>query len=354
MKTTPFTLTTRDGMLLPGQAWLPAKPRAFITIVHGLGEHSGRYKRFAETATARGFGVISCDLRSHGRSPGERTYVDHFSEFLLDVDALMGQARQLAGPLPIVLMGHSMGGTIAMRWIAERQPSSSVVTGLVLSSAALKIGPDVPKPLQLLAPIVSLLAPHARLSGIDPKSISRDPAEVKAFKTDPLVCLLKIPARTGAEILSAIAANRAAAGVMTQPLYIFHGGRDTLTDPNGSRDMHQAWGGSDKTLRIWTDSVHETLNDLDRVAVARELLDWVEAKVTTKAAIKPARAKKAEPASISKKAAPAEEIKLPPVKRPAVKKSVLKAKNGAAGEGVMNVDTAVSVALEAGAEQASN
>jgi acylglycerol lipase len=286
MKTTSFTLITRDGLRLPGQAWLPSKPKGFITIVHGINEHSGRYKRFAEAAVALNIGVVSVDLRSHGRSPGERAYVDHFSEFLLDVDALVAKTQEFAGKLSIVLMGHSMGGTIAMRWIAERQPSASVITGLVMSSAALKIGPDIPKALQLLAPVISQLAPRVRLSAIDSKSISRDPEEVKAFLNDPLVCHMKAPARTGSEILSAIAANKAAAGVLIQPIYILHGSKDTLTDPDGSRDLHAAWGGSDKTLRIWQNNVHETLNDLDRVGVTEELLEWVESKLVVKAAVK--------------------------------------------------------------------
>lgn len=299
MKTIPFTLTTRDGLLLPGQAWLPAKPHAFIAVVHGLSEHSGRYERFAMAATKRGLGVLAMDLRGHGRSPGDEAFVGHFSEFLLDVDALMVKARALAGPLPIVLMGHSMGGAISMRWVAERQPSAETLTGLVLSSAALKIGKDISKLLQLLAPVISQLAPRIRLTALPPESISRDPAEVERYISDPLNGHKPVPARTGSEILHAITANHIAAGVITQPVYIFHGGKDTLTDPDGSRDIYQAWGGNDKTLRIWPESVHETLNDYGREDVMRELFDWIDSKTATKTKTsKPTSARK-----VTKKAA---------------------------------------------------
>jgi alpha-beta hydrolase superfamily lysophospholipase len=86
------------------------------------------------------------------------------------------------------------------------------------------------------------------------------------------------PARTGAELLRTMADNQAAAARLTLPLYVFHGDADRLTAPAGSREIHQRWGSADRTLRLWPGSRHETLNDLDREAVAAELLDWVLAR----------------------------------------------------------------------------
>lgn len=331
MKTTKLTLNARDGLLLHGLSWMPSKPKAYIVVIHGLWEHAGRYKRFAEAAVARGFGVTAVDLRGHGLSPGESTFVENFSEFLLDVDAIIAHTRELAGSQPIMLMGHSLGGAIATRWIAERQPSPESVAGLALSSAALKIGKDVPKVLQVLAPMISLIAPRLRLSAADPKSISRDPVEIKRYLEDPLNCHRPAQARTGAEILAAIAANRLAARVLTQPIYLFHGGRDTLTDPDGSRELYKEWGGKDKTLRIWPNSVHETLNDLDRVDVTRELLDWITSKtkakkpaVEQKVAVKAAPAKNVAPKAVPKaKAKPAPKTKAVAPKKPAAKLKVV-------------------------------
>lgn len=273
-----FELQTADGMSLSARTWMPETPRAIVALVHGIAEHSGRYAFLAERANQRGLGVVSVDLRGHGRSPGERSYVERFDDYLLDVDALLAKARELAGDRPVFLMGHSMGGAIALRWLAVRGPGLAGVAGVILSSAALKIGGDVPRLLVALAPLLSRWLPHLRGKRFDPAVISRDAAAVAAYVNDPLVSLEAPPARTGAELLRVMEANRAAAAGLALPVYLFHGDADRLTDPVGSRDIHERWGGTDKTLRLWPGSLHETLNDQDREAVAAELLEWVLAR----------------------------------------------------------------------------
>ena len=269
---TEFTLTAGDGPTLAGRSWMPDGARAVIAVVHGIAEHGGRYAWLAAQANAQGIGVVTMDLRGHGRSPGERSYVERFDDYLLDVDALWTRALELAAGRPLFLMGHSMGGAIALRWAAQRRQA---MAGLILSSAALKIGGDVPRLLIALAPLLSRWLPHLRGTKLDPALISRDPAQVAAYVNDPLVSLKAPPARTGAELLAAMDANRAAVKGLNLPVYLFHGDADRLTDPEGSREIHAAWGGADKALRLWPGSRHETLNDLDREAVAAELLAWV-------------------------------------------------------------------------------
>lgn len=269
-----FELRSADGVTLAGQAWLPPQPLAVIAVVHGIAEHSGRYAFLAARANRQGIGVVSVDLRGHGRSPGERSYVERFDDYLLDVDALLTKAQEFAAGRPLFLMGHSMGGAIALRWLAlRRQP----LAGVILSSAALKIGGDVPRLLVALAPLLSRWLPHLRGSRLDPTLISRDAAAVAAYVDDPLVSLQAPPARTGAELLRIMAANRASAPGLDAPVYLFHGDADRLTDPAGSREIFDLWGGADRSLRLWSGSRHETLNDLDREDVAAELLDWVRA-----------------------------------------------------------------------------
>ena len=272
-----FELQTTDGLSLAGRAWMPETPRAVIALVHGIAEHSGRYAFRAERANQRDLGVVSVDLRGHGRSPGERSYVERFDDYLLDVDALLAKATELAAGRPVFLMGHSMGGAIALRWLALRGPSVPSLAGVILSSAALRIGGDVPRLLVALAPFLSRWLPHLRGTRIDPAVISRDAAAVAAYVNDPLVSLEAPPARTGAELLRVMESNHAAAAGLTLPVYLFHGDADRLTDPAGSREIHDHWGGQDRTLRLWPGSRHETLNDLDREAVAAELFEWVAA-----------------------------------------------------------------------------
>lgn len=271
-----FELRTADAVNLAGQAWLPPQPRAMIVVVHGIAEHSGRYAFLAERANRQGIGLVSVDLRGHGRSPGERSYVERFDDYLLDVDALLAKAQELAPGCPLFLMGHSMGGAIALRWLAQRRQP---LAGLVLSSAALKIGGDVPRLLVALAPLLSRWLPHLRGTRIDPTLISRDATAVAAYVGDPLVSLQAPPARTGAELLRIMTVNRVSAPGLDVPVYLFHGDADRLTDPAGSREIFDLWGGSDRSLRLWPGSRHETLNDLDREAVATELLDWMLAHI---------------------------------------------------------------------------
>ena len=114
----------------------------------------------AGRAVERGLALVSMDLRGHGRSPGGRAWVERFDDYLLDVDALQAKARELAAGRPVFLMGHSMGGAIALRWVAQRGPR---VAGLVLSSAALRIGGDVPRLLVRLAPFLSCWPWPARM-----------------------------------------------------------------------------------------------------------------------------------------------------------------------------------------------
>ena len=271
-----FKLHTADDLDLAAWACMPPPPpRAVIALVHGINEHSGRYGFIAERAGQRGLGLVSMDLRGHGRSPGERAYVNEFDEYLLDVDALLAKARELAAGRPVFLMGHSMGGAIALRWVAQRGPR---VAGLVLSSAALRVGGDVPRLLVWLAPLLSRWLPRQRGTRLSPDVLSRIPEAVAAYEADPLVTRKGAPARTGAELLRAMELNRAAAAGLKLPVYLFHGDADRLTDPEGSREINDLWGGADHSLRLWRGSRHETLNDLDREAVATELLDWVLAR----------------------------------------------------------------------------
>lgn len=273
---TEFSAATSDGLKLHGQAWMPSAPCGIIVVVHGLAEHSGRYEGFAQRANALGFGVVAIDLRGHGRSPGEALWVNAFDDYLLDLDALVLSVKEMAPECPLFLMGHSLGGAIALRWVSMRADQAAGLSGLVLSSAALKVGPGTPAVLVKLAPMISRWLPRLRTQALNANLISSLPAEVARYREDPLVCLRAPPARTGAEVLSVMSLNLAVAHKLTLPLYIFHGTADTLTSPEGSVALHAAWGGNDRSLRLWSGSMHETLNDIDREAVMKELFAWLQ------------------------------------------------------------------------------
>ncbi|WP_250452009.1 alpha/beta hydrolase [Caballeronia sp. ATUFL_M2_KS44] len=271
------TITTRQGVELFLHRWQPAPPtelRARIALLHGLGEHGGRYDALALALNAAGIELIALDLRGHGKSTGERAYVRVFSDYLSDADVLL-EACAATPPTntPLFLMGHSMGGTIAALYAAERAQTRKLA-GLILSSPALVPGQQMPRWKVKLSRIVGTLLPRWRAFEIDAALLSRAPGVVEAYRRDPLVHHGPITARTAAQILAAMERIAAKRAEIELPYLIFHGAADAICDPAGTREFEASAGSTDATLAIYEGSYHETLNDLDRDRVIRAIIDW--------------------------------------------------------------------------------
>ncbi|RAR63975.1 alpha-beta hydrolase superfamily lysophospholipase [Paraburkholderia unamae] len=274
------TLRTRDGVELPLYAWrAPTPPRAALALVHGLAEHAGRYAALAARLNAAGIDVYAIDLRGHGRAPGRRAWVARFDEYLDDADALLAHASAQCATrhTPLFLMGHSMGGAIAALYAVERLPQTRVpLAGLLLSSAALAPGRDVPAWMIAASRVVSAIWPRFPAMKIDAALLARDSAVVEANRADPLVHHGAIPARTGAQLLEAMKRIEAGRADLRVPVLIWHGTGDKLTEPEGSRAFGANVGSPDRTLTLYEGSYHETLNDLDRERVIGAMIDWIE------------------------------------------------------------------------------
>lgn len=271
------TVRTEDGVGLALYRWAGAAPiRATIALLHGLAEHAGRYAPLAQRLNAAGIELVAVDLRGHGRSPGERTWIASFDEYLLDARALIGAAAREG--VPLFLMGHSMGGTIAALFAIERlavfEREVHPVAGLILSSPALAPGKDVPRWMLAASRIVSRLWPRYQAMKIEPALLSRDRRVVEANRADPLVHHGGIPARTGAEILAAMARIEQGSSSLRLPVYVYHGTADKLTEPEGSRAFAAQLGAIDRTLTLYANAYHETMNDLDRDTVIEALKQW--------------------------------------------------------------------------------
>ena len=285
--TEPATLRTRDGVELPLYVWRSnVPPRAALALVHGLAEHAGRYASLAARLNAAGIDVYAIDLRGHGHAPGRRTWVARFDEYLDDAEALLahvsaqcaaGGAAGASARTPLFLMGHSMGGAIAALYALERLPTLRIpLAGLLLSSAALAPGRDVPAWMIGASRIISAIRPRFPAMKIDAALLARDPAVVEANRADPLVHHGAIPARTGAQLLVAMKRIEAGRAQLRVPVLIWHGTEDKLTEPEGSRAFGANVGSPDRTLTLYEGSYHETLNDLDRERVIRALIDWID------------------------------------------------------------------------------
>jgi alpha-beta hydrolase superfamily lysophospholipase len=270
------SVTTADGVTLPLYRWPAVGPtRATVALVHGLAEHAGRYAAVAGRLNAAGIELVAIDLRGHGHAPGKRAYVKRFDDYLLDAQALLDAAAQSCAPL--FLMGHSMGGAVAALYAIERLDASGRrLSGLILSSPALAPGRDVPRWMLALSQVISRVYPSFPAMKIDAALLSRLQPVVNANRSDPLVHHGAIPARTGAELLLAMARIERGRAGLRMPLLVYHGTADKLTEPEGSRVFGQHAGSPDKTLTLHEGSYHETMNDLDRDRVIGALIDWIE------------------------------------------------------------------------------
>ncbi len=266
------------GIQLFYQSWgPPIKPRAILLLVHGLAEHSGRYLNLVNELVPAGFLVCALDHRGHGLSEGRRCYVKRFDDYVEDLNTYVNIVRGAYPDIKIFMVGHSLGGTIAVAYAEAHQDK---LAGLILSAPALKAGSSITKRDKLLARIVSRLAPTAGVSSLDATSISKDPAVVKAYVSDPLVFTGKISARLGAEILKAIEETiPPLMQTIKLPILIMQGAEDRLSNPEGSRVIFEGVSSSDKTLKRYEGLFHEIFNEPERAIVFADMRQWLASRV---------------------------------------------------------------------------
>jgi alpha-beta hydrolase superfamily lysophospholipase len=269
--------TSRDGLSLYSQCWLPEGPaHGAVVVVHGFSEHSGRYARLAGDLNRQGYAVHGMDLRGHGKSEGSRCFLRSFTQHLDDLDRFLQRVGGKEPGKPLFLFGHSMGGMVLVQWAIQRQPA---VAGLVLSAAALKLPAGLFPVLRRLVWLPSLLTPRLRLVRLGSRMLSRDKAVVEDFRRDPLVFHGRIPVRTGAELLAAMRRIDRDMEAVRTPLLILHGTGDRLSDMEGSRQLYRRAAAADKTLRLYDGLYHELLSEPERAEVLADVLAWLDARL---------------------------------------------------------------------------
>jgi alpha-beta hydrolase superfamily lysophospholipase len=265
------TLRGAGGIELYWQRWAPAGRRATIVLAHGASEHSGRYAWTADRLAERGYVTYALDHRGHGRSEGPRAYIDRMDNVVSDLDALVETARD-GGPL--FLLGHSMGGTVALAYTARHQEK---LDGLILSAPLAAL--EAASPVQRVAGhVLSVVAPKLGVVPIDSSKVSRDPAVVSDYDNDPLNHHGKLPARTVHELAGAIADFPDAVSRMTLPMLVMHGSADTLVPPMATDMIEQRAGSGDITVIRYDGLFHELLNEPERERVAGDIADWLDAR----------------------------------------------------------------------------
>lgn len=285
MKHTKGTLIGQRSIKLAYAAWLPdVPPHALVVLVHGYGEHAGRYKLVIESLVARGYAVYTIDHRGHGESEGVRAHVERFEYFVDDLRQLVDQASAAHRDLPLFMIGHSMGGLIATRYALRYQQE---LHGLVLSGPALVVGDDVSAGLKRVSGILARLAPTLALTPAtaSPESVlSRDPIVQELFDNDPLCYKGKVRARLGHELMLAGARTRAHLAELTVPLLVMYGTDDKLVNPSGALQVYEQASSADKTIKAWPGCRHEIFHEPEKHDVIAYMLDWLAAHLPHAAA----------------------------------------------------------------------
>ncbi len=273
--------TGLGGKQIFHQAWLPeAEPKGVIFLVHGLGEHSGRYTNLIDRCIPRGWAVYALDHIGHGRSEGIREHAKSFSELTGNLHRYLDMVKAWMPGMPVFLLGHSMGGLVSTAFLLERQKD---FVGAVLSAPLLKPPGSVSPFLLRVGKILSFLLPFVRVTGHEIEGISRDREVVEAYKNDPLVYKGKLTARLGAELVDRMEYVLGNAGKITVPLLILQGGADRVVNKEGASLLFEAAGSEDKTLKIYDGYYHGLFNDLDFDQVLDDVSAWLETRLDKKA-----------------------------------------------------------------------
>jgi alpha-beta hydrolase superfamily lysophospholipase len=271
------TFTAGDGDNLAIQDWSLAEGaalRGVVLVVHGLGEHAGRYERLARRLNGWGFAVRGYDQCGHGESGGARGTLPSASRLIEDLGDVVDSTRaRMAQGLPLIVLGHSMGGLVASCFVALHQRP---LDALVLSSPALDPGLNGWQ--KALLAVLPRIAPNLAVgNGLNPEFISHDPAVVRAYKADPLVHdrisgrLARFIADGGPMVVSH------AAQWKTETL-LMYAGSDRLVNPRGSRAFAAAAPPKVVTARCFDDLYHEIFNELDPEPVFDCLKQWLDAR----------------------------------------------------------------------------
>jgi len=280
--------STATGLLVHHRSWTPAAPpRATVILVHGLGEHIGRYSVFASALTASGFAVHALDLAGHGASHGDRGYVASLDGCVADVLELAARVAPAPRGAPCMLLGHSFGGLVALRAAQTAEGAARFAAGAVLSAPAIAGDPSLATPLnKWLARALSGAAPKLRIAAIDAAKLCSDASVVAAYKRDPLVYAGAMAVRTGAEMLAgadAALAAAAAAGAPCPPLLVVQATADAVCLAAGARALaaaRAAAGGACTLVEYGDGALHELLNEpgIGERATA-DIVSWINARV---------------------------------------------------------------------------
>ncbi|HWQ83713.1 MAG TPA: lysophospholipase [Anaerolineales bacterium] len=273
MKVVDETWQASRGAVVFGRSWLPdEEPRAALILIHGLGEHSGRYWHVAEHFARAGYLVQSMDLRGHGKTPGQRGHVPSIAIILEDIDLLLEKVAHAYPGLECFLYGHSLGALLAVNYALRylRPLTGVVATGLATSTPLM----DQTTKITLARVLGSILPRITLATGVDPNTICRDPQVVQAYIADSLVHD-RSSLGLGKGMIDMVDFIKAHAQEFKHPLLLCHGTRDQLAYPQGSQEFARLVP-RNVTLKLWEGLFHEVHNEPEKELVLEYIRGWMD------------------------------------------------------------------------------
>ena len=271
-----FTRQSPDKLQLYFQGWEPeASLRAVVCLVHGLGEHTGRYAHVAAALNEAGYAVLGFDLRGHGKSEGLRGHTPSYDTLMDDIGRLLDAAAQRYPGKSQFIYGHSLGGNLVLNYALRRKPR---LAGVVSTSPAIRMTKPLPGTQLATAKVMNKLQPTIQMpNGLTLDSLARDPEVIRAYKSDPLVHN-KISVRLAVEMLQAGEWALAHAAEFPLPLLLVHGSADEITSAAATQEFAGRVPG-DCTLKIWDGFYHETHNEPEKAEVLAFMVAWIGSRV---------------------------------------------------------------------------
>lgn len=272
MTHTEFSWKNGQEQKIFAQDWQPTGDvHGAVGLVHGLGEHSGRYAHVARLLNQAGYALTGFDLPGHGKSAGKRGHAS-YAEILTEIDCLLHAMQQRYADKPMFLYGHSLGGALTLYYTLQRKPA---IAGIVVSSPGLAPGGSVPAAKRRMAQVMARLAPSFTMkNGLDLHNLSHDPAVIDAYTQDPLVHPY-ISARLGWDLMTLGEWIQQHAAELSIPLLLYRGTGDQLVSAQAIQSFVQAVPPQLLTYQEWDGLYHETHNEREQEKVIQAMIDWL-------------------------------------------------------------------------------
>lgn len=271
-----FSLSATDGLQLYGRSWTPPQAaQALVCLIHGFGEHGGRYAHVAEAFTAAGYAVLALDQRGHGRSQGKRGFTPSYDQSLTDIGTFIAEAQKRVPGVPTILYGHSMGGNMVLNYTLRRKPTT--LKGVIATSPWLRLTKAPPAAQVTAARIISTVWRTFTITNeFEDNLLSRDPEVDRLYKSDPLVH----GHMSGKLFFGTNQAGQWAiehAAEFPLPLLLVHGDADPITSYHASREFADRAPAATTLFHTWPGYYHETHNEPspDKEAAIQFNIAWV-------------------------------------------------------------------------------